>query len=93
MTVLSEKDQQRLKAFLAAPAADYDPDGVLMQDPYNKALAWAKDPEYGGLPPENARAFANWLEDAWSEYAADQDLTTGEVLRLALEKWIGGRPV
>lgn len=91
VTVLSEKDQQRLKEFLAAPAVDYDPDGALMKDPYNKALAWARDPEHGGLPLESARGFANWLSNCWADWTEDPEATVKDVLEGAVTEWCGGR--
>lgn len=54
---------------------------------------WAAYPGLGNLPVPSARAFGDWLEDSWSGFAADADLTTGQALKLALEQWIGGRSI
>ncbi len=89
--MLSEKGRARLEAFLAAPAADYDPDGPKGQDPYGKALDWALDPDYGGLPPVSAKAFANWLSNGWADWTEEEDTSVKDVLEGAVTDWCGGR--
>lgn len=91
VTVLSEQGVQRLKEFLAAPAVDYDPDGPKGQSPYSKALAWARDPEYGGLPLESARPFANWVDNCWADWTEDPGRTVKDILEGAVTQWCGGR--
>jgi hypothetical protein len=47
----------------------------------------------GCLPTPSAHAFGGWLEDAWSSLDGDRELTVSELLKTALEKWTGGRPI
>lgn len=54
---------------------------------------WAEYPGHGNLSPESARAFASWVEDVHRDGEYEPTLTTGELLRLCLERWIGGRPI
>lgn len=87
--VLSEQDLKRLKAFLAEPARNYCSDKYT--DPYNKALAWAQDPEHGDLPPESARGFANWLSNVWDDWTEEDGITVERLLNGAVTAWCGGR--
>jgi len=91
VTVLSARDKERLKAFLAAPAADYDADQGSNPDPYNKILAWARDPEHGSLPERSARSFADWLSNVWADWTDDEGVTVEAVLQGAVSDWCGGR--
>lgn len=54
---------------------------------------WAEHPGYGNLSPESARAFGHWVENVHRESEYEETLSTGELLRLCLERWIGGRPI
>lgn len=54
---------------------------------------WAEAPEIGNLSHESAHAFAVWVEDVHHDRTYEETLTTGELLRLCLERWIGGRPI
>lgn len=90
MTVLSEKSLARLKEFLDEPASDWDPDGPRGADPHSKVLAWAQDPEFGGLPPEAARPFADWLSNEWANWT-EEPITVKDVLEGAVTQWCGGR--
>lgn len=47
----------------------------------------------GCLPTPSAHAFGGWLEDAWSSLDGGRELTVRELLKMALETWIGGRPI
>lgn len=91
MSVLSGKNLERLREFLAEPACNYDPDRGTNPDPYSKILAWARDPEHGGLPERSARAFAEWLSNVWAEWTDPEGVTVKEVLEGAVEAWCGGR--
>lgn len=91
MSVLSGKNLERLREFLAAPAVDYDPDRGTNPDPYNKIFAWARDPEHGGLPERSARAFADWLSNVWADWTDDEGVTVKAVLEGAVTDWCGGR--
>jgi hypothetical protein len=89
--VLSGRSLEVIQTFLAAPAQEYDPDSLQAQDPYSKILSWALDPELGGLPRESAKAFANWLSNAWADWTEEPDTTVKDVLEGAVESWCGGR--
>jgi hypothetical protein len=91
VSVLSEKNRQRLEEFLAAPAEDYDPDGPRGTDPHSKILTWALDPEYGGLPALSGRSFANWLSNCWADWTEEPGATVKDVLEGAVSDWCGGR--
>lgn len=53
-------------------------------------LAWDVEQWVGDrLPARAAHSFASWMEDVWDTYANDTDLTTGQALEHALEKWKG----
>jgi hypothetical protein len=52
---------------------------------------WARDAEGGQLPPESARAFAQWLNSQWNDFTDDEEATVGDVLNGAVSSWCGGR--
>lgn len=90
--VLSGQNLAKLKAFLAQPAADYDMDQNLhAPDPHAKILAWAEDPEHGGLPERSARGFADWLSNGWADWCEEDGTTVEAVLQGAVADWCGGR--
>lgn len=89
--VLSGQNLAKLKAFLAQPAIDYDADRGTNPDPYAKILAWAQDPEHGGLPERSARGFADWLSNVWADWCEDENATVEQVLQGAVADWCGGR--
>jgi hypothetical protein len=63
----------------------------LASDPYSKILAWASDPEYGGLPERSARGFADWLSNVWADWTEEPDRTVKDILEGAVTDWCGGR--
>lgn len=89
---LSEKSKAALEKFLAEDARVYD-DGYnnLASDPYSKIIAWAQDPEYGGLPERSARGFADWLSNEWANWTEEPDRTVKQILEGAVAEWCGGR--
>ena len=89
--VLSGRELEQLRAFLAAPAADYDADAGTRLDPYDKILSWAQDPEHGGLPLYSARPFAEWLNHTWGDWTDDECVKVEQLLKGAVEDWCGGR--
>lgn len=89
--VLSELGMARMKDFLAEPARDWDPDGSKGQSPYSKVLAWALDPDLGGLPRYSARPFAEWISNVWADWTEDPEVTVAGVLDGAVSDWCGGR--
>jgi len=88
---LSEKSKRQLKVFLEEPARNYDLSDYNHPSPYSKALAWAEDPDHGGLPPESARGFAHWINACWDDWTEDPETTVGGVLDGAVTAWCGGR--
>lgn len=89
--VLSGRALENLKTFLAAPAADYDPDSPRGMDPFRLIQDWALDPEYGSLPGPSARPFSDWLSNCWANWCDEEDVTVEDVLKGAVEEWCGGR--
>jgi hypothetical protein len=91
MTVLSEQSRNKLKAFLDEEARDYDDEyNPQAADPYSKIIAWAEDPELGGLPARSARGFADWISGCWSDWT-EEPVTVKDVLEGAVTDWCGGR--
>lgn len=80
----------RLKTFLREEAQEYDPDSPRGIDPYNQILEWATSSEHGGLPVYAAQPFANWLNNAWSNFT-EEPVTVKELLEGAVTDWCGGR--
>jgi len=59
---------------------------------YLKIRDWAESIEGGSISLASAKAFANWLNQAWNDYGDSDDLQTNEdVLYGALSDWTGGR--
>lgn len=87
--VLSGRALATLKAFLEQDAQDYNPEGPGF-GLYSKIQGWAEDPEYGGLSPASAQHFAQWLSDAWADWA-EEPVRIKDVLEGAVTDWCGGR--
>ena len=89
--VLSGRDLERLEKFLATDARHFDEEYNLgAADPYSKILAWAQEPDHGGLPERSARAFADWLSGVWADWT-EEPITVKDVLEGAVTEWCGGR--
>lgn len=86
---LSEKGLKQLKTFLEEPARNYNSDEL--RDPYSKVIAWAEDVDHGGLPPESARGFTNWISNVWDDWTEEDGVTVASVLDGAVTDWCGGR--
>jgi hypothetical protein len=56
-------------------------------------MNWAEDPRVGNLSKESAHAFGRWVEDVVRDGEYDEQLTLNELLKLCLERWIGGRAI
>lgn len=82
--ILNEKALTRLKILLDQPCVT----GGITRD---RMLDWALDPEYGGLPPRSATAFADWLDTVWNNWTEEPELTVKDVLEGAVTEWCGGR--
>jgi hypothetical protein len=84
-----------LDVFLTNAAADWNTDGVkgLTTDPYGGILEWALSMKtgHGNLPGVSGRAFANWLNNQWDNWAEDPEVSVQKVLEGAVTEWCGGR--
>lgn len=85
--VLSGKAMENMKVFLGKTAAQAGEDPRLRRF----ILDWALDPELGSLPGMSGRAFTNWLDICWEDWAADPEATVKSVLEGAVSDWCGGR--
>ena len=83
----------KLSTFLCEDASEYDPDSPRGVDPYSMILEWAISmlPNHGNLPGVSAQPFANWLNNQWSDFTDDDELTVEDVLKGAIVDWCGGR--
>lgn len=91
MPVLNEKALARLKDFLDADARDFCDDyNPSAPDPFGRILDWALDPEYGGLPTQAARPFANWISNVWADWV-EEPIKVKDLLDGAVTDFCGGR--
>lgn len=83
--VLSERSLAQLKILLDQPCQE------ALAMTRDRMLDWALDPEYGGLPPRSATAFADWLNEVWEDWTEEPEPTVKDILEGAVTEWCGGR--